>query len=242
MAQNVYDWPDFFRGYSQLPRSVKGLDGAPEWHAVRALLPDLGGHHVVDLGCGFGWFARWARQHGAESVLAVDISNNMIARAQADTADKGIEYRIADLDALELPDATFDLAYSSLALHYVADFTRLVRMVHRALKPDTHFVFTIEHPVFMAAAHPAWTVDEDGSKTWPVNGYFSEGVRTTDWFTSGVVKHHRTIGTTLNALIAAGFALRHVEEFSPNTEQIAAWPELAEELERPMMLIVSAQR
>jgi len=30
MAQNIYDNPDFFAGYSQLPRQVHGLDGAPE--------------------------------------------------------------------------------------------------------------------------------------------------------------------------------------------------------------------
>ena len=30
MAQNIYDNPAFFEGYAQLPRSVQGLDGAPE--------------------------------------------------------------------------------------------------------------------------------------------------------------------------------------------------------------------
>jgi len=56
------------------------------------------------------------------------------------------------------------------------------------------------------------------------------------------VKHHRTIGTTLNALIRTGFAIEHVEEFCPTDAQIMAKPELAEELERPMFLLVSARR
>lgn len=30
VAQNIYDDDGFFEGYSELPRSVKGLDGAPE--------------------------------------------------------------------------------------------------------------------------------------------------------------------------------------------------------------------
>lgn len=30
MAQNIYDNPDLFAGYSQLPRQVHGLEGAPE--------------------------------------------------------------------------------------------------------------------------------------------------------------------------------------------------------------------
>jgi hypothetical protein len=57
-----------------------------------------------------------------------------------------------------------------------------------------------------------------------------------------VVKHHRTIGTTLNLLIQAGFSIGHVEEFRPTDEQIAARPDLAEELERPMFLLVQARR
>jgi hypothetical protein len=57
-----------------------------------------------------------------------------------------------------------------------------------------------------------------------------------------VVKYHRTLGTTLNALIDAGFQLCRVNEFAPTHEQIERLPELAEELERPMMLLVSARK
>ena len=65
MTQNIYDNPKFFEGYSRLSRSVEGLDGAAEWPALKALLPDLRGLRVLDIGCGFGWFCRWVRQQGA---------------------------------------------------------------------------------------------------------------------------------------------------------------------------------
>ncbi|MCB1447022.1 MAG: class I SAM-dependent methyltransferase [Rhizobiaceae bacterium] len=242
MAQNIYDDPDFFAGYSQLPRQVEGLDGAPEWPAIRAMLPELSGRRVADLGCGFGWASRWMRDRGAASVLGFDLSQNMIARARADTRDPAIEYRIADLDTLDLPEASFDLVYSALTFHYVRDFDRLVRMIHAALVPGGALVFTIEHPIFMAAAHPHWISDEDGRRTWPVNGYSIEGERRTNWFADGVLKYHRTLGTTLNTLIGAGFEPRCVEEFAPTPEQIEQMPALAEEMERPMMLLVSACR
>lgn len=64
MAQNIYDRPDLFEGYSQLRRSP----------ALRAMLPDVRGLRVVDLGCGFGWFCRWAREQGAAQVLGLDVS------------------------------------------------------------------------------------------------------------------------------------------------------------------------
>jgi hypothetical protein len=35
MSQNIYDDPQFFAGYATLDRSVKGLDGAPEWPSCR---------------------------------------------------------------------------------------------------------------------------------------------------------------------------------------------------------------
>jgi SAM-dependent methyltransferase len=146
------------------------------------------------------------------------------------------------IETVELPAGAFDLAYSALTFHYIRDFDRLVRTIHHALAPGGDFVFTIEHPIFMAAAHPHWITDEEGRKTWPVNRYAVEGVRRTDWFAKGVIKYHRTIATTLRTLMRAGFALRDIDEFAPTAQQIAEAPALAEELERPMMLLVAARR
>ena len=81
MAQNIYDNPEFFSGYTQYPRQVIGLDGATEWPTVRAMLPPLQGKRVADLGCGFGWASRWMRAQGAASVQGFDLSEKMIARA-----------------------------------------------------------------------------------------------------------------------------------------------------------------
>jgi SAM-dependent methyltransferase len=241
MAQSIYDDPAFFEGYSGLPRSVHGLAGAAEWESVRALLPPLAGRRIVDLGCGFGWFARYAAEEGAASVLGLDLSENMIARAKIETASPAVRYEIADLDTLDLPQGAFDLAYSSLAFHYIADFDRLVRIVHAAHTPGASFVFTIEHPIYMAPSHPDWA-EVGGRQVWPLDDYLVEGRRTTDWLAEGVVKHHRTLGTTLNALVAAGFVIRHVEEWRPSEAQLAEHPEWRAELNRPMFLLIACAR
>ncbi|WP_437659895.1 class I SAM-dependent methyltransferase [Sorangium sp. So ce1182] len=242
MTQNIYDDPGFFEAYSQLRRSVEGLDGAPEWPALRALVPDLTGLRVVDLGCGFGWFCRWARENGAAHVLGVDVSERMLQRARSTTSDEAIVYAQTDLERLDLPEATFDFAYSSLALHYIENLGGLLASVHRALTPGARLVFSVEHPIYTAPSRPGWRVDADGRSTWPVDGYLVEGPRTTSWLAEGVVKQHRTLGATLNALIRAGFAVSHVEEWGPTDAQIAARPEIAEERERPMFLLVAARR
>ena len=241
-AQNIYDRADFFAGYSQLGRSLAGLEAAPEWPALRAMLPELAGARVADLGCGFGWFARWARERGAAMVQACDLSERMLARARATTSDPVISYQRADLETLDLETGGFDLVFSSLAFHYVADAGRLFAAIHRGLAVGGRLVFSTEHPIFMAPSRPDWFVDAEGRTTWPVDSYLVEGRRTTNWLAPGVVKHHRTLGTTLNLLIAAGFAIRHVEEFCPTDDQVAARPELARERHRPMFLLVAAGR
>src|SRR5690606_19549144 len=107
-----------------------------------------------DLGCGFGWFCRWAHEQGAAHVLGLDVSENMLARARAATSDTAITYVRADLERLDLREASFDLAYSSLALHYIEDLAGLLSTVHRALVPGAHLIFSIEHPIYMAPTHP----------------------------------------------------------------------------------------
>jgi len=164
MAQNIYDNPDFFDGYSQLPRSRQGLDGAPEWPALRAMLPRLQGLRVLDLGCGYGWFCRWAQAQGAASVLGLDLSTLMLDRARAMTSDSGIAYEQADLEQLDLSRHTFDLIYSSLAFHYVRDMPQLLRVIRAALAPGGRLVFSIEHPIYMASTRPGWLTTEDGRR------------------------------------------------------------------------------
>jgi SAM-dependent methyltransferase len=242
MTQTIYDDPDFFAGYSRLGRSVEGLDGAAEWPALRALLPAMRGLRVVDLGCGFGWFCRWARAEGAARVLGIDLSEKMLARARAATSDAAIAYRRADLERLCLEPASFDLAYSSLALHYVADLAGLLAKVHGALAPGGGLVFSVEHPIFTAPTRPAWSVGADGRKTWPVDAYLVEGPRTTDWLKEGVVKQHRTLGTYLSLLIRNGFTIADAVEWGPSDAQIAVRPSLADERERPPFLLVAARR
>jgi SAM-dependent methyltransferase len=220
MPQNIYDDDSFFAGYATLARSQKGLDAAGEWPALRALLPPMQNLRVVDLGCGYGWFCRWAREQGAASILGLDLSEKMLARAAETTPDPAITYQRADLSALILPPASFDLAYSSLA-------------------PAGRFVFSLEHPLYMAPTNPAFLTLEDGRRIWPLDNYLAEGRRETTWFAPGVVKYHRTIATTLTEALAAGFRLTAIQEWGPTDAQIAQHPSWADERIRPPFLLVA---
>ena len=237
MTQNIYDRGDFFAGYSRLPRSVKGLRAAPEWPSLRAMLPNLRGLRVLDLGCGFGWFCRWARQNGAAHVVGLDVSENMLARARAETDDDRIRYAREDLDRVKLPRAAFDLVYSSLAFHYLENLDRLMLQIHRSLGPRGSLVFSVEHPIYTAPSKPKWS-----RQTWPVDGYLDEGPRTTDWLAKGVVKQHRTVATYINMLLGLGFTISKVDEWGPSERQVKSEPGWALERERPCFLLLAAKR
>ena len=242
MTQNIYDDPNFFAGYATLDRSVKGLDGAPEWPALQAMLPAIENKQIIDLGCGYGWFCRWAQGQGAAKVLGLDVSEKMLARAREMTQSPAIDYEIRDLDTLQLPAESLDLAYSSLALHYLQHIDGLFATLFQALKPGGMLVFSAEHPIYTAPLKQGWYVDAEGQKSWPVSHYQQEGERISNWFADGVKKQHRKLATWINALIAAGFVIEHVEEWGPDAAQIAANPALDEEKERPMIFLLSARK
>jgi SAM-dependent methyltransferase len=241
VGQNIYDDESFFAAYALLPRSVDGLGAAPEWPTLRSMLPAIDGGRVLDLGCGYGWFCRWALEQGADRVVGVDLSERMLTKARASTSDARIEFERLDLDEIELPTAAFDLVYSSLTLHYVSDLSRLVEQIHACLTDRGVFVFSIEHPIFTAPTSPRFVTDDDGI-AWRLDRYLDEGPRTTDWLAPGVVKQHRTTATYVGALIDAGFGLTHLVEWGPSADDIAEHPDWAHEVERPPFLLVGARR
>ena len=242
MSQNIYDDPAFFAGYATLDRSVKGLEGAPEWPTIQQMLPPLSGLRVVDLGCGYGWFCRWARDRGAAQVEGLDLSSRMLERAREMTEGEGIRYRCEDLQTLTLPADSCELVYSSLALHYLPELDTLFANVERALKPGGSLVFSMEHPIYTCATRQGWLTDDSGERFWGVNHYQDESQRVSNWLADGVIKYHRTLGTTLNALIKAGLTISEVNEWGPTQAQIDAWPALSEEAERPMLVLISARK
>ena len=249
-AQNIYDDPDFFDGYVTLDRQVHGLDGAGEWPTLRSMLPDVSGRRVVDLGCGFGWFSRWAEEHGAASVLGVDISTKMLERARSDTAGGTVDYRRADLDLLDLAPGAHDVVFSSLTLHYVRDLRRLVSVIAGSLTPGGSLVFSVEHPIYSAPTTQAFETSDAGDRVWPLDNYLVEGERVTDWFVDGVIKQHRTVATYVNTVIECGLVVNRIDEFGMTADAADAGgdaggdggSERADDRHRPWFLLLGATK
>lgn len=243
MKENKYDDPAFFEKYAQMDRSRLGLKGAGEWRTLEKLLPDFAGRDVLDLGCGYGWHCAYAAEHGAKSVLGVDISEKMLKAAREKHTAPVIEYRHAAMEDVDFADGSFDVVLSSLAFHYVADFEALARNIARWLRTGGDFVFSCEHPVFTAEGSQDWYRDAQGNILhFPVDNYYIEGERQAVFLGERVTKYHRTLTTYVNALLSSGFALTGFAEPQPPQEMIDTIPGMADELRRPMMLILAAKK
>ncbi|QNK46623.1 class I SAM-dependent methyltransferase [Brevibacterium sp. PAMC23299] len=241
MKQNKYDDANFFSAYEQMPRSVKGLEAAGEWHVLKDLMPNLRNKTVLDLGCGFGWHCRFAREQQASSVVGVDISDNMLQRAREKTDDPCISYIKMPIEDIDFSSSEFDVVISSLAFHYIKSYEAICKKVHDCLKPGGTFVFSVEHPIFTSRNEQAWYDDDHGNHLhWPVDNYQYEGVRETTFLTENVVKYHRTISTYMNDLIGAGFSIKAVKEPMPSDDMLKSVPEMKDENRRPMFLMISA--
>lgn len=88
--------------------------------SARGLLAALGDGRfaqVLDAGCGPGGNSRYWRATGSH-VTALDLSAQMLDEArQQQSADR---YLVADIEAIPLEDALFDLVWSHLAVQWCA--------------------------------------------------------------------------------------------------------------------------
>ena len=242
MKENKYDDPQFFQKYSEMDRSRHGLSGAGEWHELQKLLPDFTGASVLDLGCGYGWHCKYAAEHGAAYVLGTDISQRMLETAAQRNSGPNVKYRLSAMEDLEFAQSSFDVVLSSLALHYVSDFAALVQKISCWLKPCGQFIFSVEHPIFTAYGSQDWYYDEQGKILhFPVDHYYLEGKRDAIFLGEQVTKYHRTLTTYLETLLTNGFQLQHIVEPQP-PEHMMNLPGMENELRRPMMLLVSANK
>ncbi|MDL2298245.1 class I SAM-dependent methyltransferase [Synergistaceae bacterium OttesenSCG-928-D05] len=243
MKENKYDDEIFFEKYNGMERSKKGLAGAGEWPALQKLMPDFTGKRVLDLGCGFGWHCRYAVEQGAASVIGVDLSKNMLREAKRMTDSPKIEYLLMPVEDIDFSANSFDVVISSLTFHYVKSFQAICEKISACLTTRGHFIFSVEHPVFTAYGSQDWHYGDKGEKQhWPVDRYFNEGPRNASFLGEEIVKYHKTLTTYLNDLLQTGFMINAIIEPQPEQAMLDAIPDMRDELRRPMMLIVAAQK
>lgn len=208
--------------------------------AMRAELPDLRGMSAISIGCGSGVDAKWLADNGAEKVVGIDISEGLIGIARK--KHKGIDFHVMDMEKLAFEDESFDLAYSSLAIHYLDDWTQSLRETRRVLKPGGKYVFSCGHPIDSAMERYesdnergnrlGRTIQKDPDHRTIHGNYLvpeSDGVKLMKYTlgeASGsdlgtpltVHSYHRTISNMIEQINASGFIIEKLVEPQPVKE------------------------
>lgn len=145
---------------------------------------------ALDAACGTGRFAEYLAA-GGHRVVGVDSSQDMLARAR--TRVPSGEFLLGDLHQLPLPDSSFDLVVSGLALSHVPALAPVMAEFARVLRPGGHLAISdAHHEIVFRGSNPQAL----GPKNEP-----------------GLVASYRhTPGDFLRAALPAGFGVRRCEE------------------------------
>lgn len=118
----------------------------------------------------------------------------------------------------------------------------MVKRINQFLKADGKLIFTVEHPVFTASGRQYWIYNDKGERLhFPIDHYFNEGNRQVEFLGEKMTKYHRTLMTYVNELLINGFSIEAICEPKPPRHMMDI-PGMADELRRPMMLIISASK
>lgn len=128
-------------------RLLEGLERAPAQPSV-----------VVDAGCGPGDAAGRLRRHFARAqVLALDLALPMLRLARRQGGFwRPVTAVCADLARLPLADASVDVMFSSLALHWLKDVDAVLAGFQRVLRPDGLLLLSCLGPQTLIELRQAW--------------------------------------------------------------------------------------
>ena len=123
-----------------------------EERAMLALLPqDLSGRNVLDAGCGTGRYMHHALQRGAARLLGVDLSRDMLLRADTELRSERrrvpLELLQGGLDALPVADAWADLVVCGLAVGQVEQLEPVLAELSRVTQPGGMVLCSDVHPI-----------------------------------------------------------------------------------------------
>lgn len=199
-----------------------------------SLLPGVSGKKVLDAACAAGWYTNWLLEHGA-AVIGLDFSPNMIEMTRRRVGKKA-EIIQADLNEplSFIKDGSVDIVLSSLTLHYLKDWTIVMREFYRILRKDGVMVVSVHHP-FMDFTH------------FQRENYFLTELLEDEWQThQGKVKvqfYRRPLSKIMDDVLDAGFVIEKLSEPMPTEKFRKAQPEVYNKLtKRPQFLFLRARK
>jgi ubiquinone/menaquinone biosynthesis C-methylase UbiE len=163
---------------------------------------------VLELGSGTGKNTEFLAAR-ARSVIAMDVSEGMIARAHQRIPTSNVRFILHDVrDTWPVKPASVDAVVANLILEHVHDLAPVFFEAARVLRPGGQFFFCELHPYRQLAGSQAQFVDPDTGETVQVDA------------------HVHTVSEYVNGAIEAGFSLISLGEWKEDGADPAAPPRL----------------
>lgn len=188
---------------------------------VQAVVGEVRGREVLDLGCGTGRHALWLAAGGAR-VTGLDFSEGMLRVARRKVGAERVHFVTHDVgEALPFAAATFDLVVSGLVLEHVAELASFFLEVHRVLRPRGRAVLSAMHPaMFLRGSQARFTDPESGERVQPGS-------------------HPHALGEFVMAAVRAGFGIEAIGEHAPDAEFAQRFPRAEKYVGWPMLVVLS---
>jgi tRNA (mo5U34)-methyltransferase len=114
-----------------------------KWHRLKDRIAPLDGRHVLDVGCGNGYYALQMRKDGARTVIGVDPTLLFVMQFLAVNTfeqDQGVFVLPARLHELPLPARRFDTSFSMGVLYHQRSPIDHLRQLRQTLRPGGQLV------------------------------------------------------------------------------------------------------
>lgn len=162
-VEHFNEWYAAMDGRSERDRLWQRLLGLPAELVSTSLLSmaglreiagllDLGPDDVLlDLACGRGGYGLWLARETGCRVIGVDFSEVAVADAGGRVSSFGLdgraEFRVGELEAVGLPEASVDAVLCVDAIQFAGDVTKAAAEVRRVLTPGGLAAFTSWEPL-----------------------------------------------------------------------------------------------
>lgn len=187
----------FYNQWSATYDEVENKTRDLEKIAGQQVLSSINFETVLELGCGTGKNTEWLAKK-AKHILAVDLSEEMMAKAKDKVAAEHVEFKQADITKpWEFVTEAPDLITCSLILEHINDLEPIFQQAANVLKPGGYFYICELHPYKQYAGGKARFETDEGLQVLEcfvhhVSDYYEAAVKNNfncsalnEWFDEG---------------------------------------------------------